>query len=86
MISSQLNLSSRCWGNERAETLEQTKCCLGGALNMTYLALIGSRYINGVAMQHGEVSRGMFPSYPIRAITNGVHAVTWTTPSLPEAV
>ena len=66
-------------GNERAETLEQTKCCLGGALNMTYLALIGSRYINGVAMQHGEVSRGMFPSYPIRAITNGVHAVTWTT-------
>ena len=66
-------------GNERAASLEQTKCCLGGALNMTYLALIGSHYINGVAMQHGEVSRGMFPSYPIRAITNGVHAVTWTT-------
>lgn len=66
-------------GNERADALEHTRCCLGGALNMTYLALFGSRYINGVAMQHGEVSRGMFPNYPIRAITNGVHAVTWTT-------
>jgi glucan phosphorylase len=30
---------------------------------MTQLALYGSRYINGVAMHHGEVSRGMFPDY-----------------------
>ena len=28
---------------------------------MTYLALRCSRYINGVAMHHGEVSHGMFP-------------------------
>ena len=27
-------------------------------------------------MRHGEVSRDMFPGYPIRAITNGVHAAT----------
>jgi starch phosphorylase len=46
---------------------------------MTYLALRFSRYINGVAMHHGEVSRGLFPNYPVRAITNGVHAVTWTS-------
>jgi len=46
---------------------------------MTYLALHGSRYVNGVAMQHGEVSRSMFPRYPIRAITNGVHAATWAS-------
>jgi starch phosphorylase len=46
---------------------------------MTLLALFSSRYINGVAMRHGEVSRSMFPQYPIRAITNGVHAATWTT-------
>jgi starch phosphorylase len=32
-------------------------------------------------MEHGDVSRDMFPGYPIRAITNGVHAVTWTSPS-----
>ena len=72
-------LARQVLGTERAEALEQIKCCLAGALNMTYLALFGSHYINGVAMQHGEVSRGMFPNYPIRAITNGVHAVTWTT-------
>lgn len=50
-------------------------------LNMTDLALRGARFINGVAMRHGEVSRGLFPGYPIRAITNGVHAPTWAAPS-----
>jgi starch phosphorylase len=51
---------------------------------MTEVALHGSRYINGVAMHHGEVSRSMFPQYPIRAITNGVHAATWTTPAFQQ--
>jgi starch phosphorylase len=46
---------------------------------MTHLALHFSRYINGVAMLHGEVSRDMFPRFPVNAITNGVHAVTWTS-------
>jgi starch phosphorylase len=46
-------------------------------LNMTGLALIFSHYVNGVAMRHGAVSRGMFPGYPVNSITNGVHAVTW---------
>lgn len=46
-------------------------------LNMTELALNFSRYINGVGMRHGQLSRGMFPGYPINSITNGVHAVTW---------
>lgn len=50
-------------------------------LNMTDLALRSSRYINGVAMKHGEVSQSMFPGYPIHCITNGVHAVTWAAPS-----
>ena len=53
-------------------------------LNMTELALYFSRYINGVAMRHGEVSRGMFPSYPINAITNGVHAATWVAPAFAD--
>jgi starch phosphorylase len=30
-------------------------------------------------MHHDEVSRGMFPEYPVHAITNGVHAVHWTS-------
>ena len=67
-------------GAERAAALDVTACCPGDALNMTYLALRFSHYINGVAMHHGEVSRGLFPNYPVRAITNGVHAVTWTAP------
>lgn len=46
-------------------------------LNMTGLALTFSRYVNGVGLRHGEISRGMFPGYPINSITNGVHAVTW---------
>ncbi|MBS3921066.1 MAG: alpha-glucan family phosphorylase [Deltaproteobacteria bacterium] len=49
----------------------------GKILNMTYLALNLSRYINGVAKKHGEVSRLMFAGYSIEAITNGVHAATW---------
>ncbi len=44
---------------------------------MTLLALRFSRYANGVAMQHGKVSREMFPQYQIDSITNGVHAPTW---------
>jgi starch phosphorylase len=48
-------------------------------LNMTYLALSLSRYVNGVARKHGEVSRLMFAGYTIDAITNGVHAATWVS-------
>jgi glycogen phosphorylase len=51
-------------------------------LNMTHLALNMSRYINGVAKKHGEVSRLMFAGYQIDAITNGVHVGTWTCPPL----
>jgi starch phosphorylase len=47
---------------------------------MTYLALRLSRYVNGVAQRHSEISRGMFPHMPINAITNGVHAATWASP------
>lgn len=52
--------------------------CNDGELNMTYLALSLSHYVNGVAKRHGEVSRHMFADYKIDAITNGVHAATWT--------
>jgi starch phosphorylase len=51
----------------------------GLRLNMTYLALNLSTYVNGVAKKHGEVSRLMFGDYPVDSITNGVHAATWTT-------
>jgi starch phosphorylase len=52
-------------------------CGQNDYLNMTALALHCSRFVNGVAMKHGQVSRNMFPGYPINSITNGVHAATW---------
>jgi len=77
-------LARQVLGEERTAVLDATQCCPVDTLNMTLLALRFSRYINGVAMSHGEVSQGMFPRYPIRAITNGVHAVTWTSPPFQE--
>ncbi len=56
----------------------------GASLNMTQLALGLSTYVNGVAKQHGETSRQMFPEVPIEAITNGVHAGTWTSASFQQ--
>ena len=56
---------------------------LGGRerLNMTLLGFNLSHYVNGVAKRHEEVSREMFPGYPIHHITNGVHSATWTCDS-----
>lgn len=51
------------------------------SLNMTVLGLNLSRYVNGVAKRHEEVSQEMFPGYPIHHITNGVHSWTWTCDS-----
>lgn len=50
-----------------------------GTLNMTYLALTLSHYVNGVAKKHGEVSSHMYAPYRIDSITNGVHVTTWTS-------
>ena len=51
---------------------------LNDKLNMTYLGLRFSEFVNGVAKKHGEVSRTMFPGYHIESITNGVHSAFWT--------
>jgi len=67
-------------GSERLTALENLNCIHDRTLNMTSLAIHMSRYVNGVAMRHGEISRDMFPRYAIDSITNGVHAVTWTAP------
>jgi starch phosphorylase len=53
-------------------------------LNMTMLAMNLSRYINGVAKRHGEVSQNMFPGFEIHAITNGIHPFTWCSPFFME--
>ncbi|MSP39308.1 MAG: alpha-glucan family phosphorylase [Deltaproteobacteria bacterium] len=70
-------LVGRVLGVDRSAALRQLGV-MNGSLNMTELALKLSGFVNGVSMRHGEVSRAMFPSYEIDAITNGVHAATWT--------
>lgn len=59
--------------------MKEVFCC-EDVLNMTYLALNLSHYVNGVAKRHGEVSRSMFSKYSIDSITNGVYAPTWVSP------
>jgi glycogen phosphorylase len=76
--------SIRILGGERTARLESLGCCHDHMLNMTYVALRFSRYVNGVALQHGNVSRQMFPDYQIDAITNGVHAPTWIAEPVQE--
>jgi glycogen phosphorylase len=56
--------------------------CLDRVLNMTYLALDNSRFVNGVAKRHGEISQHMFAQYKVDSITNGVHVATWAAPPL----
>jgi starch phosphorylase len=67
-----------------ADLIESAACSLNRKLNMTYLALAFSHYVNGVSMRHEAISRSMFPGYPINAITNGVHAGTWTSRQFQE--
>lgn len=71
----------RVLGHDRASCIERFGCLHNGLMNMTYLALRFSRYVNGVAMQHGFVSQAMFPDYQVHSITNGVHAGTWVSPA-----
>ena len=73
-----IDLVERVLGHHPAINLPDELCC-EGVLNMTYLALKLSHYVNGVAKKHKEVSSHMFAHYKIDAITNGVNAATWSS-------
>jgi len=77
-------LLKRVLQTERTFSGLQEAARSGATLNMTQLALSLSTYVNGVAKQHGETSRQMFPEVPIEAITNGVHAASWTCPAFQQ--
>jgi len=74
----------RILGPESTHLLERIGGCHEGMLNLTYVAMRFSRFMNGVAMQHMKVSREMFAGVPIEGITNGVHAATWTSGAMQE--
>ncbi len=79
----------RVLGRDDIFDMHEVFCC-AGELNMTYLALNLSHYVNGVTKKHGEVSQQMlqpkdaFHHYQIDHITNGVHLGTWASPSFAE--
>ena len=70
-------------GRQDVEDMKDVFCC-GDVLNLTFLALNLSRYVNGVAKKHGEIARLMFAGYDVDAITNGIHAATWAAEPLAE--
>ena len=76
-----LDMVKRVLGDAPYKLLETAELIDPTELNMTHLVLRLSRFVNGVAMKHREVSQVMFPSFPIDSITNGVHAGTWTAPA-----
>jgi starch phosphorylase len=64
-----------------------------GRFHMTVCALRLSRYVNGVARRHGEVSRQIWAPLwpdrdvgrvPIGHVTNGVHKATWMSKEMME--
>jgi starch phosphorylase len=77
-------LVDRVLGHRELFVDKQDVFCRGGVLNMTYLALNLSHYVNGVAKKHGEESSLLFAGYVIDSITNGVHAATWVADSFQE--
>jgi starch phosphorylase len=78
-----LDLVDRVVGRPEILHNREIFCC-EGVLNMTYLALNLSHYVNGVAKKHGDLTRQMFAGYAIDAITNGVHSATWAAPPFQE--
>ncbi|MBD3676177.1 MAG: alpha-glucan family phosphorylase [Planctomycetaceae bacterium] len=75
-----MEVVQRVLGRPEMLAMKEVFCC-EGLLNMTFLAMNLSRYINGVAKRHGETSQHLFAHYKIDSITNGVHAATWAAPS-----
>ncbi len=67
-------------GSEHVAALKEL-AELNGTLNMTRVALDLSHFVNGVTERHGEISRSIFPGYPIGSISNGVHSASWTAPA-----
>ncbi len=78
-----LDLATRVLGRAEVTGMHEV-FCVEGTLNMTFLALNLSHFINGVAKKHAETSQLMFAHYKIDSITNGVHAATWTSPPFQE--
>lgn len=50
--------------------------------NQTEFILKWSKFSNGVAQKHQQITAQNYPNYQIECITNGVHLPTWLSPHL----
>ena len=48
-------------------------------INFTTVCVFASKFSNGVAKRHMEVTQEMYPQYKIDYVTNGIHHITWAS-------
>ena len=51
---------------------------------MSHLAVALTEQVNAVSNLNAEVASKMFDNYHIHPLTNGVHHITWTSPTMAE--
>ncbi|MBP9706399.1 MAG: alpha-glucan family phosphorylase [Oligoflexales bacterium] len=73
------NLTKEVLGEKLSRWSQELGAFDGERLNMSFLAMRLSRYINGVSRRHGEVSQKLLQNNKITSVTNGVHAARWTS-------
>ncbi|MDR1733021.1 MAG: alpha-glucan family phosphorylase [Synergistaceae bacterium] len=74
----EFGLIDRAFPPDALSTIKRMMPDLPG-VSMTELGLRYSRYVNGVAKKHAEVSNAMFKMETVDWITNGVHPTTWVS-------
>ena len=51
---------------------------------MSHLAVALAEQVNAVSNLNAQVASTMFDNYHIHPLTNGVHHITWTSPTMAE--
>jgi starch phosphorylase len=74
----EFSLIDRTFPDEALATIKRMMPDMQG-VSMTDLGLRYSRYVNGVAKKHAEVSNAMFKMETVDWVTNGVHPLTWVS-------
>ena len=74
-----VELTTEVLGDARLELLKLAPAFDEDTFDLTAFVMFFARSANGVSFRHAQISRDMFPGYHIGAITNGVHAGTWTS-------
>ena len=56
----------------------------GARCSMSHLAVALAEQVNAVSNLNAQVASTMFDNYHIHPLTNGVHHITWTSPTMAE--